>query len=267
MDEILEVDEGCENEDISFDDIGVGEEEDFNFRIPKGCCPVDQQYLVPLLPIGCEFRMLLHSNHSDKFFIGLRGIQLRDGYDNLIPIDPTRVNAVPTRDVNCLDELRGGGYIDPRTPDKLVVGDNSFWDEENSWLAPKDKFIPHTISLHFDVPIQLGQVLIWNYAKTPERGVNLFDLYLDDTIIFSGSLSKYQGEECDDYQTILFTDDSEVCEREKEGGHLMVGEEEENGSVLFLDEGVQLESQSQEIEKRPSTSVRKGSRRRNRHTG
>ena len=39
--------------------------------------------------------------------------------------------------------------------------------------------------MRFGQPVRLGAVRLWNYAKTPERGVRLFSLFLDDALIFA----------------------------------------------------------------------------------
>ena len=77
-----------------------------------------------------------------------------------------------------------------RTIDKLINGKNNSYDERNMWLAPY-VFFPqrgckelNTIYFSFSSPILISNINIWNYTKTPKRGVKELEIYLDECLIF-----------------------------------------------------------------------------------
>lgn len=87
-----------------------------------------------------------------------------------------------------------GNEKDIRTIDKLINGKNTTYDERNMWLAPyiygkinekeKIKMERNTIYISFSSPIIISNINIWNYTKTPGRGVKDLEIYLDENLIY-----------------------------------------------------------------------------------
>jgi hypothetical protein len=80
---------------------------------------------------------------------------------------------------------------DVRTVDKLVNGVNETYNDENMWLTPLvsdldrlEKREVNSIVLQFDKAISLGAIDIYNYTKTPSRGVREVEILLDETLVF-----------------------------------------------------------------------------------
>lgn len=82
------------------------------------------------------------------------------------------------------------------SPEKLFDGNYRTHDEDHIW---KCKFHnnPIELKLEFANVLQIALIRIWNYNRSriySYRGVKDLVLYLDDTKIFDGEISRANGE-------------------------------------------------------------------------
>ena len=225
--------------------------------------PCNQDYEVPLLPRGHVFKFSLLSTWGDPYYVGLNAIELYDSSGKRISVSSKSVSAYPHSVNACLEENahvlnsckqmqrlcseRDLVLRDARVPANLVLDLNPFsspgrakrekvrsGNGAGSWLAPlrssldADDMAPNTVYIVFDQPVTLSMVKIWNYTKTPERGVSSFQLSVDDLIVYRGQLMKGAGG-----QSVIFTKNQDIIRRES-SSVVYSGREEQ--SVLLINE-------------------------------
>jgi hypothetical protein len=212
-------------------------------------CSIIQQYETPVNPSGCMIKFVINSTHGDNHYVGLNGLAIFDALGEKINVNPEQLQATPFRDINDLVDIQNRGH-DPRCLENLVTTDNNTFDDGFMWLAPFAHGNPNTIFILMDEPVTISCIKIWNYSKTPLRGAKEFEIFIDDHMIFTGSLlaSPHISELNNDFinddtlnwgtmedldlsQSFLFTNNQNLINREKSRIPMI------QETISFLDDG------------------------------
>ncbi|CAD5110948.1 DgyrCDS304 [Dimorphilus gyrociliatus] len=135
-----------------------------------------------LLPSGFIVKLHLLSTWGDAYYVGLDKIALFDEGGKAVELKEYNVTAHP-HSVNVLPNVQN----DVRTPEKLIDGT---YDHSHSWLAP---ILPSELNKLFiilDQPVTFSKIHLWNYSKSPSRGVKDFAIYVDDFVVYTGTLER-----------------------------------------------------------------------------
>ncbi|KAJ1527608.1 hypothetical protein ONE63_007571 [Megalurothrips usitatus] len=164
------------------------------------------------VPTGLLFTLIIFSTWGDPYYVGLNGIELYDAEGYRISLGYQNIAAHP-ESVNILV----GSERDVRTPEKLVDGVNDTLDGRHMWLAPILPGKINRVYIMFETPATVSMMKLWNYAKTPSRGVKEFGILVDDLLIYNGVLDCVDGKRNSvPYRSVIFSADQNLLAREAE---------------------------------------------------
>jgi hypothetical protein len=167
-----------------------------------GLAPRAQEYVVPIYPTGFVFEFILYSTYGDLHYIGLNGLEMYDILGRpLLQTSPRRVEYQITANPSSVNTLEGMKN-DIRTVDKLVDGMNDTADDRHMWLAPlrntklyavtnrEVSKTPNVVIVTFNAQVAIAAIKLWNYTKTPTRGVQEYAVFCDNRIVYRVRLEK-----------------------------------------------------------------------------
>lgn len=218
-------------------------------------------------PRGMFLRLSLHSSWGDPYYLGLDALALFGADGQSIPLRPSQISAAP-------HSLKTIGFQDSRLPANLAVpppGDRLPVEHSASWLSPLAASLglnagpggkgrgalaesgENEIYVSLDRPTTLAAIRVWNYSKTPERGVREMSVWFDDLLIHRCALARAEdgagsaGGRNEDLQeegnsaggmgafcqSLIFTNDPKIVRRERPFVHYCGSEEQD---VLCINE-------------------------------
>lgn len=213
--------------------------------------------VLTVMPTGFVYQIQILKSISDPYYVGLNGLQLFDKLGNPITLTDNNIAAYP-ESINVLNTADD----DARTPDKLIDGVNDTTNPRHMWLTAVIPNVICKVFIIFDHPVTISMMKLWNYAKTPSRGVRDFTVLVDDLLVHSGTLHQATSGKSQRVipGLITFTADRSIIE--KAGKYRIVSDasESDHQTIRMTNNEQVIYSSSHGIPDqslRPKTTVRR----------
>lgn len=184
---------------------------------------IKQPFSPPYLPTGFKLEFYLMSNYGDINYIGLNQIEVFDQigkdifhntkYSNFkIFACPEGIYKIPGMED---DKRRIENIVNTEGNKRSkIISANTTWITTYTKHMDNDNSHSYNrIILLFDNPISISYIRIWNYSKTPARGVREIKLYLDDTYIYCCDIKKSEEnlfQSDDNCTSMIFSGNSKI---------------------------------------------------------
>jgi hypothetical protein len=140
-----------------------------------------QDYEVPLLPSGMNWKVTFHSNWGDGYYIGLDGLEFLDERGEVMDLTTDRSTAAAVRIEASPHSLQDIGIQDSRGPTNLVTQPLSDPSGVAAWLAPLAQCMTEAERMGSLRRLQLQQR---GHKKLPPGSSSSDPLFTEENVLF-----------------------------------------------------------------------------------
>ncbi|UXI16082.1 Rab11 family-interacting protein 4A [Sarcoptes scabiei] len=148
---------------------------------------IEEECIIPEMPIGNELIIIMLENWGDKNFLGLNGIEILDRFGNRPAIKKISLENQYSQTIE----------IDSGNLQRLIDNTYRTHDDAHIWQHRiGETSLPVQIRLRFERITTIALIRIWNLNKSRVHsygGVRLVKFLLDDQTIFFGEIAKANG--------------------------------------------------------------------------